>query len=399
MNSRFVEADWRLVSERLARLDDEPEDEDHRLQIFLTSYEDGREIWTTRREVVELRPGSNKVARRFSLATTPLESVSWDDLEVSVPTPLCDETGSYIVLRGTRENLTSLWRFDLRPDLELRALGSIWRTRQCAVSVDGNWIAGIHQLGSPPEYWRCRLDCRRRNDAIRFETSELCPLMNFGEPEQTFAVRVFGIDESGCVWFGQYSSRTAYGRWPSGSSPIEFVPSFADPIFADPIFDVHSNSVFRLCPGQFGQAEIHSLVDKSTGFRTVFPVDWPVDYWNERPFSNVYSLLKMSTRPHRDALRSFMRQKFAHGCVLRWNENRSRIGIAWNEWGDVTGKNKLFRRVELRVGNESDSLLNACAARIARVPMSENWIGLLPTELRTLVENFRNAGCLLTRKE
>jgi hypothetical protein len=94
-----------------------------------------------------------------------------------------------------------------------------------------------------------------------------------------------------------------------------------------------------------------------------------------------------------------MRQKFAHGCVLRWNENRSRIGIAWNEWGDVTGKNKLFRRVELRVGNESDSLLNACAARIARVPMSENWIGLLPTELRTLVENFRNAGCLLTRKE
>jgi hypothetical protein len=217
----------------------------------------------------------------------------------------------------------------------------------------------------------------------------------------TFAVRIFGIDESGCVWFRQkfFAGRTCYGRWPYGSSPVEFVPSFADPLF-----DVHSNSAFKVRFGRFDQAEIQPLIAQPSGSKAGFSLDWPVDFSNERPFSNVTSLLKMSTTSHRDAFKSFLRPHTLYRrCALLWNDNQSRIGISWledvNEWANHALKKGLFRRVELRVVKESDSLLNTCAARIARDPKSKNEIGLLPTELRTLVENFRTAGSIFKSNE
>lgn len=110
------------------------------------------------------------------------------------------------------------------------------------------------------------------------------------------------------------------------------------------------------------------------------------------------ALLRISAEDHKDALESLLSNSGSTFSITRiyWNVARTRVSVVRETWS--SGQYPIIRRAELRVIGERDSLVNRCAAFLAKPGNPDNE-EQMPFELSQLILKFRNAQSMsLSRK-
>jgi hypothetical protein len=390
---RFVGNDWKLVSTRSARLE-EWHDEMRDIQFLLTCFEDGREIWATYFEVVELHPKNNKVLRRakmYGLYCVDSKKV----------TPVFSNAdGCYLIFCARSPNGTpTVWRLNLDSNLKLELLGQYPNWTGFSMSSDGSWVAGIKNVNGRGTCVRSEVD-HRVTKQRHPRKIEMCV-----RPNKT-VLEVHGVETSGSVVFssGLISSQdsrnvlTEAGIWYWGIDGRMIDVQSETPSLGWTVpRGIHSVGLQTYHISFTDSSSIIRSIDDNFQFRAghdgkerIVPASW----WIIRSglfTSEVMELLELSTLPHHDALLAICPTQTMRD--VRWNDTKTRISVIWKE--SVYPKRPTFHRTELRVVSASDSLINACAAKLASAGNAFDW---LSEELNTLISSFRDAGWFLRRK-
>jgi hypothetical protein len=351
---RFVGNDWKLVSTRSARLE-EWHDEMHDLQVLLTCFEDGREIWATQFEIVELHPESNKILRR-----TKFNGSYCVDPE-KVTSVFLDEDGSYLVFCAMNDGTPTIWRLSLSSTLELVLLRRFpnWRSWSCKMSSDGAWLAGIKPVFGKDTCVRCKVDrsAKRQGTSGKVEICEMAP------GESIFSVH--GVETSGSVVFSggvisldspnclkdAWNLDCRYSHWYWGiDGKMTELRSKNYGIYS---VGPETYNVSTTCHNTFRFANW-----RGGNQRVISRGGW---IFRHKLFtSEGLELLKLSTLPHDDALLAICPTQILR--YVRWNDKKTRISVVWEE--GVYPKRPIFHRTELRVVSASDSLINACTSKL-----------------------------------
>jgi hypothetical protein len=366
MAARFVGNDWKLVATRPKWLVGDERKHSQNLQVFLTAFEDGREIWSAGSSIVELGPNDNKILRLAKLDEIGRYLV----LSSTVSPVLADQDGNYLVFCAIEfavVHTPTIWQLNFDQGLELLCLGRLENWNNCEMSTDGGWIAGEMVVDGRLTCVRCRVkDPARQNSLAKVE---ICP-----HSEVSYSM-IDVVDTLGGVWF--YSGNfDKLWYWGIDGQMVSSLPVERDSFVHAPglkIYDLHETD------------DSWRFVDRLDGIERIVPGDWWIlKFWLFT--SEVVELLELSTLPHTAALLSICPTEYP--ICVRWNDKKSRASMIWEEGPSIF-------RTELHVVRAADSLLHACAAKLASAGNAFDW---LPEELNTLISSFRDAGSLLRRK-
>jgi hypothetical protein len=343
--------------------------------VLLTFFEDGREIWATESEVVELGSRDDKVLRRARFLDGE-ELLNCRVCKWEVTDVLSDDQGRYLVFRALSDYPeTTFWRLDLESEFKLRVLARLLDRENCLMSFDGAWIAGIK---TPHRDWPvCEKQPLDHSNRITRDTNAA-----YKQIHETDAV-VVGVDVSGGVWMALGES-SDYWYWEGGESELKR-------------FESDGALLYSVGPKeylfQFGRGwRFREIKDRVISpERIVPPIWWSFNHRLHR--REVLELLEISTLPHQARLDAICPSETI-SCV-RWSACKTRVSIVWK--GPKAGSwdaAQPHKRTELRVHRATDSLIHACAAKMANAA-SKGDIRWLPAELDALVANFRDAGSFM----
>lgn len=382
--TQFVETNWILASCRSGHLKDPPfgKSADYpikdRLIRFVVAHDDGREIWATETEVVELSANDNRVIRRAAFV---VDEIVHDIRVYEISECRADEEGQYFILGASDVFGFSCWRFNWNPNFDVRFLGNFPGMHAWQMSTDGVWFVGlVNEL-----LVRGRIDHRLIKGKSLLESSEQC--LSECARDESIARFANCIDVTGRVFFSQFNLITQHHGvycWESDgrafltpySRKYHFVSDGAE-VFG---CRTYSSDLTLVRP-------YHSGKEKFPG--KLICTD---SYVAQR------ALLRISAEDHKDALESLLSNSGSIYSITRiyWNVARTRVSVVRATWN--SGEYPKIRRAELRVIGERDSLVHRCAAFLAKTGNLDNE-EQMPIELSQLISKFRNAQSMsLSRK-